>query len=157
MPMGDVYSALAKGIIDGVVAPTDTFRSLHFAEVADYYAALEVPRGAYPARAMGIDRWNSLPAPIRDVLDRGIPVWEHALAERIRVALDTGAAYAREEGMTFTSISAADQHRFDSIYQTYAERMAKSLQRYGIDGEAVYRQSRASITANGLVVCRRES
>ena len=32
MPMGDVYSALAKGIIDGVVAPTDTFRALHLSE-----------------------------------------------------------------------------------------------------------------------------
>ena len=53
MPMGDVYSALAKGIIDGVVAPTDTFRALHFSEVARYYTPLAVPRGAYPARAMG--------------------------------------------------------------------------------------------------------
>ena len=29
MPMGEVYSALAKGVIDGLVAPTDTFKSLH--------------------------------------------------------------------------------------------------------------------------------
>ena len=60
MPMGEVYSALAKGVIDGLVAPTDTFKSLHLAEVAHYYAQLRVPRGAYPARAMGMRRWQSL-------------------------------------------------------------------------------------------------
>ena len=53
MPMGEVYQAMAKRIIDGVVAPTDTFRALHFAEVAHFYSSLTVPRGAYPARAMG--------------------------------------------------------------------------------------------------------
>jgi TRAP-type C4-dicarboxylate transport system substrate-binding protein len=34
MPMGDVYSAMSKGVIDGVVAPPDTFAALHFAEIA---------------------------------------------------------------------------------------------------------------------------
>ena len=53
MPMGEVYSALAKGVLDGVIAPTDTLKSLHFGDVAHYFTALKVPRGAYPARAMG--------------------------------------------------------------------------------------------------------
>src|SRR5690606_20290217 len=56
MPMGEVYSALAKGMLDGVVAPLDTFRSLHFADVAGYYADLSIPRGAYPARALRLQR-----------------------------------------------------------------------------------------------------
>ena len=41
MPMGEVYSALAKGVLDGVVAPKDTLKSLHFAEVAHYFNTLE--------------------------------------------------------------------------------------------------------------------
>src|SRR5690606_6743955 len=48
LPMGEVYSALAKNIIDGVVAPADTIRSLHFFEVARYYSEVRFPRGAYP-------------------------------------------------------------------------------------------------------------
>ena len=60
MPMGEVYSSLAKGVLDAVVAPTDTLKSLHFGEVAKFYTELRVPRGAYPARAMGERRWNAL-------------------------------------------------------------------------------------------------
>src|SRR5690606_8008875 len=60
LPMADVYPALAKGVLDGVVAPMDTFEALHFAEVANYYAGFLIPRGAYPARAIGLQRWQEL-------------------------------------------------------------------------------------------------
>ncbi len=60
MPMGEVYSAMTKGVIDGVVAPADTFRAMHFAEIASHFNTLAVPRGAYPARAMSAARWNRL-------------------------------------------------------------------------------------------------
>ena len=153
MPMGEVYSALAKGIIDGVVAPTDTFRSLHFAEVADYFVELEIPRGAYPARAMGIETWDGLPAAIRDVLERGIPVWETALAIRTGESVATGAAYGREMGMTITSLSRDEQRRFDAVYAQHALESARALDRFGIDGAAIYATARAGVTDGGEVRC----
>ncbi|MDH5309882.1 MAG: TRAP transporter substrate-binding protein DctP [Gammaproteobacteria bacterium] len=155
MPMGEVYSALAKGIIDGVIAPTDTFLSLHFAEVAHYYAEFEVPRGAYPARAMGTRKWNSLPGDIRDVLLRGVPVWEQALAERTLAAVTTGAEYGRAQGITLTAIPPEDQRRFAETYERYARRTAEALDAYGIDGLSVYQAAKASITDTGTVECRR--
>ena len=154
MPMGEVYSALAKGIIDGVVAPTDTFRALHLAEVARYYTPLAVPRGAYPARAIGMERWLELSEDDRAVLEASIPVWEAALAEENRRALDDGWQFAQEEGVVELSISAADQARFDALYSREAERNAARLSRYGIDGEAVLADARASIDADGNVSCR---
>src|SRR5690606_6547156 len=105
-----------KGIIDGVVAPTDTFRALHLAEVADYYTPLAVPRGAYPARAIGLDRWHELSAEERDVLEASIEIWEAALAEENRRALDEGWRYAQEQGIVELEISAEDQARFDALY-----------------------------------------
>jgi TRAP-type C4-dicarboxylate transport system substrate-binding protein len=157
MPMGDVYSALAKGIIDGVVAPTDTFRALHFAEVARYYTPLAVPRGAYPARAMGMRRWLQLTEQQRSVLEASKPVWEAALADENRRALDEGWQYALEHGVVELAISAEDQARFDALYALEAERNAARLSRYGIDGEAVLAKARASIGADGRVRCREAS
>jgi TRAP-type transport system periplasmic protein len=153
MPMGDVYSALAKGIVDAVVAPTDTFRALHLAEVAAYYTPLAVPRGAYPARAMGSDRWQELTEDQREVLRESIPVWESALAEENRRALDEGWAYARELGVIEVPIGAADQARFDQLYALEAERNAAGLSRYGIDGASVLAAARTSIGADGTASC----
>ena len=154
MPMGDVYSALAKGVIDGLVAPTDTFRALHLSEVSKYYTRMRVWRGAYPARAMGAKRWNSLSEAQRAVLDAGIPVWEQALAEENRRALEEGWKLAEQTGVVAHDLSAADQLRFDELYLREAEANAQSLERYGIDGMKVFRMSRASVGADGLVTCR---
>lgn len=154
MPMGEVYSALAKGIIDGLVAPTDTFRSLHLAEVARYYTALRVPRGAYPARAMGIRKWNALDAAHRAVLEEGIAVWEAALADENRRALQEGWELALREGVEESTVSEADQARFDALYEREAARNAASLARYGIDGMVAYGLARASIGEDGSVNCR---
>jgi TRAP-type C4-dicarboxylate transport system substrate-binding protein len=155
MPMGDVYSALAKGIIDGVVAPTDTFRSLHLAEVAKYYFELEVPRGAYPARAMGMRKWNSLSPEIQDILERGILAWEAALAARTREALETGLAYGLAEGVELSSISAAEQQKFDAIYLQDAERSALALNARGWNALEMFQAAQANINSDGLVDCQR--
>jgi len=154
MPMGDVYSALAKRVIDGLVAPTDTFRALHLSEVAKYYTRMRVWRGAYPARAMGMRRWQSLSDAQRAVLEAGIPVWEQALAQENRKALDEGWELAQKSGVIASELSAEDQKRFDELYLHEAQRNAQSLDRYGIDGMKVFRISRASVAADGSVACR---
>jgi TRAP-type C4-dicarboxylate transport system substrate-binding protein len=154
MPMGDVYSALAKGVIDGLVAPTDTFRSLHLAEVAHHYLRMRVWRGAYPARAMGERRWNALSAEHRAVLESAIPVWENALAEENRRALEEGWDLAVKSGVVATELSATDQQRFDALYLREAAHNAQALADYGIDGVPVFQRARASIGEDGSVTCR---
>jgi TRAP-type C4-dicarboxylate transport system substrate-binding protein len=154
MPMGEVYSAMAKGVIDGVVAPTDTFAALHFAEIARFHAELAVPRGAYPARAMNLATWNKLTPRQRRVLESGILVWEAALAEENRAAADRGIAEARSRGIAFSKVSDADQERFDQLYLDEAQRNARGLERFGIDGMATFRLARASIPARDRVKCR---
>ena len=153
MPMGDVYSALAKGVLDGVVAPLDTFRSLHFAEVADYYAELVVPRGAYPARAMRMQRWQALDAAQQAVLEEGVAVWEEAMARLTDAAQLEGRDLAVAKGVQFTPITPQDQQRFDALYVQEAARNAESLARYGIDGRAVLDVALASVGLNGTISC----
>jgi TRAP-type C4-dicarboxylate transport system substrate-binding protein len=157
MPMGDVYSALAKGIIDGVVAPTDTFNALHLAEVAKYYTRMAVPRGAYPARAIGAERWQQLSAAHRAVLEEAIGVWEAALAAENVAALQTGWQVAQEHGVIESVLSDADQAAFDELYAREAQRSAQLLQRYGVDGVSVLASARASIGPDGDIHCREGS
>jgi len=154
MPMGEVYSAMAKGVIDGVVAPPDTFAALHFAEIAHHYAELAVPRGAYPARAMNLAVWERLTPEQQRVLESGIPVWEAALAQENRAAAERGLAEARARNISFTQVSAEDQERFDRLYLEDAERNARALERFGIDGLATFRLARESIPARDRVECR---
>jgi len=153
MPMGEVYSALAKGVIDGVVAPVDTFRSMHFAEVASFYTALAVPRGAYPSRAISQMRWQSLTDAQRAVLDEGVAVWETALARQAQRGQEDGFKAAQDGRVVMAPIDATQQQRFDQLYLRDARRNAEALQRFGIDGLAVFEVARASLRSDGTVAC----
>jgi len=160
MPMGEVYSALAKGVLDGVVAPADTLKSLHFGEVAKFYTELQVPRGAYPARAMSEQRWRALKPWQRSILTASIPVWEAAISRETEAAVRSGEGEGHAQGVIFIPVAAEEQRRFDELYQRDAERNARGLARFGIDGLDVLQEARRvsrGIASSGKVVCTGES
>jgi len=142
MPMGEVYSALAKGVLDGVVAPKDTLKSLHFAEVAHFFNTLNIPRGAYAARAMGERRWQTLTDAQHAILEQSVAVWEHALETELHAAEIAGDTVGRENGVVYTAPPATEVKRFLEGYDRFAEESAHKLQRFGIDGVTTYRIAR---------------
>ena len=147
MPMGEVYSALAKGVIDGVVAPADTIKSLHFAEVAHHFTSLRLSRGAYPARAMSDKAWNRLPPDLQALLAASKPVWEAALARQILRAEKAGIDYASGHGVEMIPLPAADQQRFDALYNRFALDQARRLADVGLDGVPVFNEAQRLIKA----------
>ena len=156
MPMGEVYSALAKGVLDGVVAPRDTLKSLHFAEVAHYFNTLDIPRGAYAARAMGERRWRSLDDAQRAILEQGKAVWERALESELQAAEIAGEAMGREHGVVYTTPPPSEVARFLEGYDRFAKQSAGDLGRFGIDGNTSYRHARALINhgvRQGTIQC----
>lgn len=153
MPMSEVYSALAKGIIDGVAAPIDTFKSLHFAEITQFYTDLKIPRGAYPARAMSVKRWQSLNEEQKNIFNASISVWELALSKQIDQSLEEGKKMADQERIEFIHISNSDQEKFNSLYLQLARQSALSLERFNIDGLSVFEKARANVSNDGSVIC----
>lgn len=152
LPMGEVYSALAKNIIDGVVAPADTIRSLHFSEVARYYSQVRFPRGAYPARAMHRATWQSLPADLQAVLREGEVVWEQAMIDQLTTAETNGAEFGRENGMEFVPFDPEDQIRLDEIYNQWAARSAEHLNQLSPGAGAIFPRAQELVAArNGGV------
>lgn len=152
MPMGEVYSALAKGVIDGVVAPADTIRSLHFAEVAKHFTTIRFSRGAYPARAMSDKTWRTLPPDLQAILTEGRKVWEEALNRQLLKAEQAGIDYGKKEGITFSSIPEREQRAFDALYNRDARIQAERLGKIGIDAVPIYAEAQRLI-AGGEIRC----
>lgn len=148
MPMGEVYSALAKGVIDGVVAPVDTVHSLHFGEVTSYFTALHFDRGAYPARAMSDKAWQRLTPELRQVLKDAQPIWEAALSRQILSAEDRGMEKGKALGMRITdALPPDDQERFRTLYAANARRIADELSHFDIDGHPILAHAQDLIAA----------
>ncbi|MDB5670024.1 MAG: transporter substrate-binding protein [Alphaproteobacteria bacterium] len=152
MPMGEVYSALAKGVIDGVIAPADTIKSLHFSEVAKYFTTVRFSRGAYPARAMSDQAWRRLPPDLQALLADSKPAWEAALNHEILAAESAGIDFARKQGMRFQPLPAADQARFDQLYADYASKQAQQLSAFKLAGKPVLDEAQRLI-AGGSIAC----
>ncbi|MFM6854287.1 MAG: TRAP transporter substrate-binding protein DctP [Sphingopyxis sp.] len=152
MPMGEVYSALAKGVIDGVVAPADTIKSLHFSEVAHHFTALRFSRGAYPARAMSDMAWRRLPPDLQRIITQSRRFWEGALMHEIMKAEADGIAFATGHGVAMHSLNAADHQRFDALYNQYALKQARALGVFGMQGEPVFHEAQRLI-AGGDIRC----
>jgi TRAP-type C4-dicarboxylate transport system substrate-binding protein len=153
MPMDSVYSAMARGVIDGVIAPVDTFRVLHFDEVGRYFATLSVPRGAYPSRAIGDAAWRRLTPAQQGLLLRSSAVWEAALADEIEKGADAGRAAAAKAHVVVSPFAPAEQARFDALYLQDAQVNARGLAQFGIDGLTVFRQARASVRGRNQIEC----
>jgi TRAP-type transport system periplasmic protein len=138
MPMGEVYSAMAKGIIDGVVVSADALRALHLAEVGRYYASLSIPRGGYPARAIAERALVRLPEGLQRILLESGAFWERALAEELTRAREAGEQLGRAEGVTFASLPPHEQQQFDAVYQAAAQKSAERLVARGVDGLTMF-------------------
>lgn len=149
MPMGEVYSALAKGIIDGVVAPADTIKSLHFSEVAKHFTPIRFSRGAYPARAMSDRAWKRLPPDLQRLLAQSRRTWEAALNTELLKAEAAGTDFGKAHGMAFEPFSATEQARFDTLYNGDAQLQAKRLASVGIDGMPVLAEAQRLIATAG--------
>lgn len=138
LPMGDVYTALSKGVIDGVLTAPDTISAMHLGEVTDFYSMLTVVRGAYPARAISERVLNELPVDIRQFLLDSRSYWEDRIAIRIEADGEKGMAYAREIGIEIIEVASEAQERFDELYMASANNIAQRLMAHDIDGPALY-------------------
>lgn len=152
MPMGEVYSALAKGVIDGVVAPVDTIKSMHFAEVAHHFTTIRFSRGAYPARAMSDAAMRRLPPDLQALVADSKTVWEAALTRQILKAEQAGIDYAAGHGVAMIPMPPAEQQRFDALYNRLALGQAHRLAAVGLKGEPVFREAQR-LVAGGENLC----
>jgi TRAP-type C4-dicarboxylate transport system substrate-binding protein len=145
MPMGEVYSAMSKGVVDGVVAPGDTIRSLHFSEVAKYITRLHVSRGGYPARAISDRAFNRLPPDLQQVLLDSRPYWEDQLNKEVVKAEAAGLAYGATHGIESIEVTPQEQARFDALYNRVAlEQAARIAPDYGPE---MFHEAQAAIAA----------
>jgi TRAP-type C4-dicarboxylate transport system substrate-binding protein len=145
MPMGEVYTALAKGTIDGVVAPQDTLKAMRFAEVVKYCTIVSLGRGAYYSRAMNHQAWQRLPAELQAVIQGSKAVWTKASINELVAAADAGHEFARENGVEFIQLPETDLQRVRELYAQLALARAQDMKRFGLPGEEAYAVARNAV------------
>lgn len=137
MPMGEVYVALQKGILDGTVAPYETLIGFKFAEVVKYYTKIPMPRSAYGSRAMNLDSWNALPEDIQKILSDNSMFWAEQI-DAFSAAQDVeGLEFGKAQGVEFIEPDEATLEAVIAAQNKIWSAQAKALDDMGLPGTAI--------------------
>ncbi|HVN98397.1 MAG TPA: TRAP transporter substrate-binding protein, partial [Syntrophorhabdaceae bacterium] len=97
MPASDVYDAISKGVVNGLINPWAAVGQFKFYEVADYTTVnRKTSVSAVGFIAMNKTKWESLPADIQKIIEqlgneyagKMAAIWDEKDAESIKIAAD---------------------------------------------------------------------
>lgn len=125
MPMGEVFISMQKGILDGLLAPTETLKSFRFAEVAKYMTELNLGQGVQPNRAFNLNSWNKLPPDIQKAMEESFPVWESTIDKNEEESAKGGYDFGKANGMQYFKLSPQDQAKVYECAGVGADQLAK--------------------------------
>jgi TRAP-type C4-dicarboxylate transport system substrate-binding protein len=95
IPMGEVYEAAQKGLIDALVSPPETLEGWKHAELFKYSTSVPYFYSEFFWVTMNLDKWNSMPKGLQDAFN--------SVAQA--AVTDAGAIwqYQQKHGMDFAS------------------------------------------------------
>lgn len=130
IPMGEVYGAFEKKMIDGGVLPKETLIAFDFAKIINYIG-INVGGGPNPNDFMNMDTWNSLPPDIQQVFDDNIEFWGETRDALIKVGDKAGIEYARESGVDFVEMPQSEIDQWTELCWTVLAQEAAKLDAKG--------------------------
>lgn len=114
---GDVYQALERGVVDGVMWPLDSIRPWGWHEVVKFVTGPPFYKVSHPL-IMNADKWDGLPKHIQQVLMEALRL--EVIAIDARTVEDIGNEYMemKKAGMQVVEFSAADTQKYlDMAYE----------------------------------------
>lgn len=138
VPMGEVYTSLEKGLLDGVDAFYEVLKTYNIAEVTDYTLVYNFQRGTYPGKAMNLDSWNSLPADVQKVFDDNYEWGNQNFLNEMIKAEEEAYAFATDMGHEFNELSPEEAAKLDAIIKQVCEEKAAELDSKGLKGTEIF-------------------
>jgi TRAP-type C4-dicarboxylate transport system substrate-binding protein len=140
MPMPATPEALQKGVVQGLFSSVEVLMDFKFAEYCRFVTMTNT--GIYPfAVFMNQDKWNSLPADVRKVLDELF--WEQGewtgkyVDDHAQEALDWSQ---KNYDVKIFELSPDEQAKFDKPLEPIVEGWIKKVSAKGVDGKAIVAQ-----------------
>jgi len=135
MPMGDAYDALARGVVNGVVGPTEVMKGWKLAEVLSYatnYGASHV-NAAYIF--MNKNKWGSIPAKDQKIIEQINTEWIEKAGKNWDEADKEGADLLLQKGGKIIQLPAKEQERWKAALKPMFDEYVKELKSKGLPGD----------------------
>ncbi|MEE8533476.1 MAG: TRAP transporter substrate-binding protein [Alphaproteobacteria bacterium] len=149
MPVPQVPEAIARGVVEGAALPYEVTLPLRIHEITRYHTNT----GLYTAVflfAMNRDRYESLPADLKAVIDANSGIGVAAWAGRVWDAAEApGIAAAEARGNAFYTLDAAEVARWKAVTRPVIDDWIAATDARGLDGQALYDEAKALVARYG--------
>jgi len=124
MAFGEVYTALAQGVVDGQENPISLIVSMRFYEVQDY---LTLDGHVYNPYILMINDnfYNSLDPDIQKAIDEAAIIWRKVQRELNQKQCEEGLKKLKEEGMEITELTLEQKQAFREATKVVYENFGK--------------------------------
>lgn len=138
LPMGDVYEAMEKGLVDGALAPASVITNFQLGDVMNYI----VKGNFYTSSLMVVmneDTWNRISPEDQEAIE-GLMGEEMALlaGETYDKDGDGGWRAAEEAGIEIYELSDAEVEEWAKPLESIAEKWVEEMEGKGLPGKAIY-------------------
>jgi len=124
----ETYSAIAKGVLDGVFVPYETLRTFKFAEVAKYVTDTRFIGPSYPFYvAMNKKSYGKLPPDIKEIFDTLTGEYRERMALMWNGVEFPGKAFGEKMGVEYIELSPSETDRWKKAVQPVIENYVKDM------------------------------
>lgn len=141
MPMSESYLSLNQGIVEGILAPTDTLKGFMLAEVTSYITKTPYLYNIVFLKVMNWDTWESLPEEVQVIFEEvnAEYVYEYGVLRTEHTKL--GQEYAVEEyGHEVFELPTEEEERWLEAIEPVQENWIQDAEDAGLPGEEIMKK-----------------
>jgi len=146
MGQGDAYEALQKGVAEATIAPMEVLKGWKQAEVIKYTTeCYDIGYTAGFFVVMNLDKWNSLPKDIQDVIEAVNKEWVGKYGDAWENSDREGREFTLSKGNEIIPLSAEESARWVKAVSPVVDDWAKEISAKGFPGREYVDFIRAKI------------
>jgi TRAP-type C4-dicarboxylate transport system substrate-binding protein len=136
MPQGQTYESLQKGVVEGTFAPIETLKGWKQAEVVKSTTdCSEIGYTTAMFVVMNLQKWNSLPADVRKVMEEVSVQWVDIHGKAWDQIDQEGREYTLSLGNKIVSLSADENGRWRKAVRPIIDSYIKEVSAKGLPAE----------------------
>ncbi len=138
MPMSESYIALDSGIVEGILAPTDTLKGFSLAEVVDYVTETPFLYNIVFMKVMNLEKWNSLPPDIQEIFEEVNQEYVEKYGKLRADHTREGLEYGKEEhGIEVITLSPEEESIWHEKIAEVVEEWIEKTDNAGLPGREI--------------------
>ncbi len=149
MPAPEMYEAVTRGTLDGVVLPYASVFSYRLQDQVKFATTGQNFGSVALNYVMNERKWKSLPQKVKDALEKAGPAGIEYACQYMDRDADASAEKLRKGGVTMVKFNAEDQKAIDAKVKGIAPKWAADLDRRGKPGSETLKAFTAALGKSG--------